>query len=199
MPNCWLKSLSQLNDTLPPIDVDACWSVSFPIIILHRFFHFFQSGRCKIMLWWWCSVTQSCPTLCDPMDYSMPGFCVLHSPSPGACSNLYPLRRWCHLTILPSAVPISSCLQSFPASTSFPTCQFFASGGQSIGASASASVLPMNIQDWFPLGLTGFISLQSKGLSRVFSSATVQKNEFFSAQPSLWSNSNICTWLLEKP
>ena len=77
MPNCWLKSPSQLNDTLPPIDVDACCSVSFPMIILHRFFHFFQSGRCKIMLWW-CSVVQLCLTLCDPTDCSMPGFRVLH-------------------------------------------------------------------------------------------------------------------------
>ena len=92
--------------------------------------------------------------------------------------------------------PFSSCLQSFPASGSFPTSQFFASGGQSIGA--SASVLPVNIQDWFPLGWTGWISLQSKELSRLFFNTTVQKHQFFSTQSSLWSNSHICTWLLEK-
>ena len=90
-----------------------------------------------------------------------------------------------------------TCLQSFPASGSFPVSQLFASGGQSIGA--SASVLPMNIQDWFPLGLTGLISLLSKGLSSVFSSTTIWKRQFFSAQPSLWSNSHIHTWLLGKP
>ena len=93
-------------------------------------------------------------------------------------------------------IPFSSCLQSFPESQSFPMSQFFASGGQSIRVSASASVLLMNIQDWFPLGLTGLISLQSKGLSRVFSSTTVQKHQFFGVQLSLWSNSHIHTWLL---
>ena len=94
--------------------------------------------------------------------------------------------------------PFSSCLQSFPASGLFQWVSSSPSGSQSIGASASASVLPMNIQDWFPLGLTGLISLQSKGLSTVFSNTTVQKHQFFSAQPALWSNSHIHTWLLEK-
>ena len=108
--------------------------------------------------------------------------------SPRACSNSCPLNRRCHPTFLSSVVPFSSCLQSFPASGSFPMSQFFTSGGQSIGVSASASVLPMNIQDWSPLGWTGLISLQSKGLSRVFSNTTVQKHQFFSAQLSLWSN-----------
>ena len=103
-----------------------------------------------------------------------------------------------HPTILSSVVPFSSYLQSFPASGSFQMSQFFASGGQSIEVSASASVLPMNIQDWFPLGWIGWISLQSKRLSRVFSNTTVQKHRF-GAQPSLWSNSHIHTWLLEKP
>ena len=121
------------------------------------------------------------------------------SPSPRACSNSCPLSRWCHPTISSSVVPFSSCLQSFPASGSFLMSQFFASGGQSIGASASASVLPMNIQDWIPFGLTGWISLLSKGLSRVYSNTIVQKHQFFSIQPSLWSNSHIHTWLLEKP
>ena len=115
------------------------------------------------------------------------------SPSPGAWSNSCPSSWWCHPTISSSVIPFSYCLQSFPASGSFPRSQFFSSGGQSIGVLASESILPMNIQDWFPLGLTGLISLQSRGLSRVFSNTTVQKHQFFSAQLSLWSNSNICT------
>ena len=118
--------------------------------------------------------------------------------SPGVCSNSCPLSGWCHPTIS-SSVALFSCLQSFPVSESFPMNQLFISGGQSIGASASASVLPVNIQDLFPLGLTGFISLLSKGLSRVFSSTTVQKDQFFSTQPALWSNSHIRTRLPEKP
>ena len=104
------------------------------------------------------------------------------SPTPGACSNSCPLSQWCHPIISSSVIPFSSCLQSSPASGSFPVNQFFASGGQSIGVSASASILPMNIQDWFPLGLTGWISLQSKGLSRVFSNPTVRKHQFFGVQ-----------------
>ena len=117
------------------------------------------------------------------------------SPTSGAYLNSCPLSWWCHLTISSSVIPFFSCLQSFPASGSFPMSQFFESGGQSIGVSASVSVLPMNIQDWFSLGLTGWISLQSKGLSRVFSNTIVQKHQFFSAQLSLWSNSLIYTWL----
>ena len=107
------------------------------------------------------------------------------SPTPGACSNSCPLSRWCHPTISSSVVPFSFHLQSFPASGSFPMSHFFISGGQIIGVSASASVLPMNIQDWFPLGLTGLISLQSKGFSRVFSNTIVQNHQFFGAQLSL--------------
>ena len=106
------------------------------------------------------------------------------SPTPRVYSDSGPLSWWCHPTISSSVVPFSSCLQSFPTSGSFQMSQFFASGGQSIGDSASASVLPINIQDWFPLGWTGWISLQSKGLSRVFSNTTVQKHQFFSAQLS---------------
>ena len=120
----------------------------------------------------------------------------LASLSPGVCSNSCPLSRWCYPTISSSVTPFSSCPQSSPASGSFVMNRLFASGGQSIGA--SASVLPMNILDWFPLGLTGWISLQSKGLSRIFSNTTAQKHQF-SAQSSLWSNSHICTWLPEKP
>ena len=107
------------------------------------------------------------------------------SPTPGVHPNSCPLSRWCHPTISSSIVPFSSCLQSFPASGSFPMSQYFTSGGQSIRVSASASVLPVNIQDWFPLGLTELISLELKGLSRVFSNNTVQKYWFFGAQLSL--------------
>ena len=107
------------------------------------------------------------------------------SPTLGAYSNSCPSNRWRHPTISSSVVPFSSCLQSFPASGSFLMSQLFISGGQSTGASALASVLPMNIQDWFPLELAGLISLQSKGLSRVFSNTTVQKHQFFDTQPSL--------------
>ena len=116
------------------------------------------------------------------------------SPSPRACSNSCPLSQWCHPTISSSVVLLSSCLQSFPAWGSFSVSQVFASSGQNIGVSSSASVLPMNIQDWFPLGWTGWISLQSKGLSRVFSNTTVQKHQFFSTQLSSQFNSHIHTW-----
>ena len=143
------------------------------------------------------SVTQSCPTFCNPMDGSFPGFPVLHHLPEFA--NSCPSSRWCHPTVSSVVVLFSYCLQSFPVSGSLPVSRLFASGGQSIEALASASVLPMNIQDWFPLELAGLISLQSKGLSRVFSNTTVQNNKFFSAQPSLWSNSHIHTRLLEKP
>ena len=118
--------------------------------------------------------------------------------SPRVYSDACLLSQWCHPTISSSVVPFSSCLQSFPASGYFLMSWLFASGGQSIGASASASVFPMNIQDWFPLGWTGLISLQSKGLSRVFSNTAVQKHQFFGAQP-LWLNSHSRTWLLGKP
>ena len=121
------------------------------------------------------------------------------SPTPRAYSNSCPSSRWCHPTISSSVFSLSSCLQSFLASGSFPMSQFFISGGQSTGTSALASALPMNIQDWSPLGWTGWISLQSKGLSRVFSNTTVQKHQFLGSQLSLWSNSHIHTWLLEEP
>ena len=116
------------------------------------------------------SVTQSCQTLCNPMDTRQPSLSITHSRSLLKCT---PLSRWCHPTISSSVVHFSSCLQSFPALGSFQMSQVFTSGGQSIGVSASASVLPGNIQHWFPLGWTGCISLQSKGLSRVFSKITV--------------------------
>ena len=121
------------------------------------------------------------------------------SSTPGVHSDSCPSSQWCHLDISSFVVPFSSCPQSLPASESFPMSQLFAWGGQSTGVSASASVLPKKTQDWPPLRWIGWISLQSKGLSRVFSSTTVQKHQFFGAQLSLWSNSHIHTWLLEKP
>ena len=141
------------------------------------------------------SVAQSCLTLCDPMNASPP----CPSPAPGVHSDSRPSSQWCHPAISSSAIPFSSCPQSFPATGPFQMSQFFTSGGQGIGASALTSVLPMYIQDWFPLGLTGLIFLQSNGLSRVFSNTTVQKHQFFGTQLSSQSNSHIHTWPLEKP
>ena len=157
-----------------------------------------------VLTWWddmgscsfqFSSVAQSCPTLCDPMDCSLPDLPVHHQLLELAQTPVH----WIGDAIQPShpVIPFSSHLQSFPASGSFPMSHFFASGGQSIGVSASASVLPM--KDWSPLGWTGWISLQSQGLSRVLSNTTVQKHQFSSAQLSVWSNSHIPTWLLEKP
>ena len=130
------------------------------------------------------SVAQSCPTLCNPMNkqHARP---PCPSPTPRVHPNPCPLCRCCHPTISSSVVPFSSCLQSFPASESFQMSQLFTSGGQSIEVSASTSVLPMNIQERFPLGWTGWISLQSNGPSRVFSNTTVQKHQFFGTQLSL--------------
>ena len=156
----------------------------FPLLL--AFFEINQGAVCKFLNWSppisclrkckvkaCCSVAQSCPTL---QPYGLQHTRLpCPSLSPGACSNSYPLSWWSHPTILSSVIPFSSYLQSFPASGSFLMSQFFASGGQSIGT-YSASVLQMNIQDWFLLGLTGLISLQSKGLSRVFSNTTVQKH-----------------------
>ena len=137
-------------------------------------------------VWLWPHGLQHTRLLCLPLP-------------PGVCSNLCPLSHWYYLTISSSAIPFSSCLHSFPPSGSFPVNQLFASGGKSIGVWASASVLPVNIQGWFPLGLTGLIPLQSKGPSRVFSNTSIRKHHFFGLQASLWSNSHIHTWLLEKP
>ena len=140
------------------------------------------------------SVTRSCPTICDPMDCSI---LVLHHLLELARTHVH----WVSDAIQPShpfVFPFFSNIQSFPAPGSFLMSQLFASGDQHIGASASASVLPMSSQNWFPLELTALISLQSKGFSRIFSKSTVQKHKFFNAQPSLWFNSHIHTWLLEK-
>ena len=143
------------------------------------------------------SVTQPCLTLCNQWTAAQQASLSV--------SNSRNLLKFMSIElVMPSShlifcLPFSFCLQSLPASEYFPMSQFFPSGGQSIGVSTSASILPMNIQDWSPSGWTGFISLQSKGLSRIFSNTTVQKYRFFGAQLSLWSNSHIHTWLLEKP
>ena len=144
------------------------------------------------------SVTQSCPTLCDPMNHSMPGLPVHHQLQEFTQAQR-PLSQCCHPTISSSAVSFSSCSQSLLASESFPMRQFFTWGGQSTGVSALASFLPKKSQGWSPLEWTGWISLQSKGLSRVFSDTTVKKHQFFGTQLFSQSNSRIHTWLLEKP
>ena len=145
------------------------------------------------------SVAQSCPSLCDPMNHSMPCLRVHHQLWEFTQTHVHPSSQWCHPAISSSVVPFSSCSQSLTASGSFPMSQLFTWGGQSAGVSASASVILMNTQDWSPLGWSGWISLQSKGLSRVFSNTTVQKHQFFGAQLSSQSNSHIHTWPLEKP
>ena len=161
-----------------------------------------KGGRSRLRVVWFaqqrrcCSVTKSCLTLCDPMDCSMPGFPVLHYTPKLAQTPVH----WVGDAIQPSPPLLYPSPPGFNLSQNQgQMSQFFASGGQSIGVSASASVLPVNIQDWFILGLTGWISLQSKELSRVFSNTTVRKHQFFGPQFSLWSNSHICTWPLEKP
>ena len=173
-----------------------CSNISIiPNCILH--FHYLEIAMCLLifMLAGCCSGAQSCLTLWPHGLQHARLPCPL--PSPRVCSNSCPSSLWCHPTISSSVIPFSSCPQSLPASASFPMSQLFPSGGQSVGVSASASVLPMNTQDWSPLGWTGWISFQSKGLSRVFST-TVQKHYFFSTQSSLWSSSHSHTWLLEK-
>ena len=162
----------------------ATWEVPYKCILNTRVFQF-------------SSVAQSCPTLCNLMNQSMPGLPVHHQLL--EFTQTHPLSQWGHPAISSSVIPFSSCPQSLLASGSFPMSQLFTWGGQSIGVSASASVLPMNTQDWSPLGWIGWISLQSKGLSRVFSNTTVQKHQFFGTQLSSQSNPHIHTWPLEKP
>ena len=172
--------------------VQECWLITTSILILKYSFNFFTRKAYLFLV-----NPHSNPVFqlflllfsCSVMTDSLPPHGLRHtrlpclSLSPGACSNSCPLSWWCHPTISSSVACFSSCLQSVPASRSFPVSWVFTSGDQTIGA--SASVLPMNIQGWFPLGLTSLVSLQSKGLSRVFSSNTVQKHQFFGAQPSL--------------
>ena len=147
------------------------------------------------------SVQFRCSVVCDSLwpHESQHASPPCPSLTPRVHSNSCPSRRWCHPAISSSVVSFSSFPQSFPASMSFPMSQLFPWRGQSIGASASASVLPMNTQDWCPLGWTGWISMQSKGVSRVFSNTTVPKHQFFSTQLSSQSNSHIHTWPMENP
>jgi len=181
-------------------DTDFCVYVS-PDLLIHTFSFTFSwnllivfefSGSLQFS-----SVAQSCLTLQLHESHHAQPRCP--SPTLGAYSNSCPSSRWCHPAISSSVVPLSSCPQSLPASESFPMSQLFTWRGQSIGVSALASVLPMSTQDWSPLGWTGWISLQSEGLSRVFSNTRVQKHQFFGDHLSSQSNSHIHTWPLEKP
>ena len=159
----------------------------------------------KTRQWYFSSIFSSVQFSCSVMSDSLRPHELQYTrpPCPSPTPRVYPnsrlSSRWCHPAISSSVVPFSSCPQSLPASVSFPMSQLFAWGGQSIGVSALQSVLPMNTQDWSPLGWTGWISLQSKGLSRVFSNTTVQKHQFFGARLSSHSNFHIHTWPLEKP
>ena len=168
---------------------DLCWALQIGI---YRKDH--TSMHVSLLLF-------SCQVMSNSLWPPRLQYARLHCspPSPWVCSSLCPLSWWCYLTISSSVTLFSFCLKSFPATGSFSMSHLFKEGGQNIEASASASVLPMNIQGWFPLGLISLISLRSKGLPRVTSSTTVQKHQFFGAQPSLWSYSHICTRLLERP
>ena len=176
------------------VSLPGCFTSRNLSLYLHSFISFPQ--LCSPLF---SSVQSLSPVqLCDPMNCSARPLCP--SPTPGVHSNSCPWSRWCHPAISSSVIPFSSCPQSLPGSESFPVSQLFAWGGQrSTGVSALASVLPKNTQDWSHLEWTGWISLQSKGLSRVFSNTTVQKHQFFSVQLSSQSNSYIHKWPLEKP
>ena len=184
--------------------------VCLPLSWSSQIFHFsrqslFQQEKQFLPPWWrfCCSVTKSCPALRDAMDGSTLGFPVLHCLSPGLCPFMFRLMsiELMSPSISSSVFPLFLLLSIFPSIRVFSDESVLrvVKGDQRVGASALASVLPVNMQGWFPLGLTGLISLQSKGLSRVFSSTTIRKHQFFSTQHSLWSNYHICTWLLEKP
>ena len=179
----WICCVSQFLE-------DTCWESRF-LDHTNGDSNWAGWGRTQIgketWIRWFSSVQFSCSVVSDSLwphglQHTRPPY---PSPTPGVYSNWCPLSQWFHPTISSSVVPFSSCLHSFPATGSFPISHFSASGGQNTGVSASASVLPMNIQDWFPLGWTGWISLLSKGLLRVFFNTTVQKHQFFSAQLSL--------------
>ena len=176
-----------------------CSCLVFPKLFIEEAFLISTAYYCLFCLRFssvqFMSVAQLCPTLCDPMNRSTPGLPVHHQLLEFTQTHLHRVSD----AISSSPVPFSSCPQFLPASESFPISQLFTWGSQSIGVSASASVLPMNTQDWSPLEWTGWISLQSKGFSSVFSNTTVQKHQFFGAQPSSQSNSHIHTWPLEKP
>ena len=183
IPETWVLILA--------LSLISCVTIAFCLISLT--FNFYSADDFVSIS----SVAQSRPTLRPhELQHARP---PCPSPTPGVHSNSCPSSWWCHPAISSSVVPFSSCLQSLPASESSPMSQLFAWAGHSIGVSALASVLAMNTQDWFPLEWTGWISLQSKGLSRVFSNTTVQKHQFFSTQLSSQSKSHIHTWPLEKP
>ena len=174
--------------------LQCCWK--WKLVQWRRVWRFLEKLEIKRP-----SVQFSRSVVCDSLQHHESQHARPPCPSqtPGVCSNSCPSSRWCHTAISSSVVPFSFCPQSLPASGSFPMGQLFAWGGQRIGPLVSASGLPMNTQDLSPSGWTGWISLQSKGLSRVFSSTTVQKHQFFGAQLSSQSNSHIHTWLLEEP
>ena len=184
--NPFNKLLNLPNQNDPTFIWQCCWGWKFCIRTINEI---------VISLCSRCSVAKSCPTLWPhKVQHTM---LPCPSLSPRVCPNSGPLSWWCYLTISSSAALFSFCLQSFPASGSFPVSQLFTLGGQIIGASVSAAVLPVNIQGWCPLEMTGLISLQSKGLSRVFASTTVWKHQFFRAQPSFMvqlSYPYITTW-----
>ena len=188
-----LKSLLQHHSS----KVSILWCSAFFIVQLSH--PYMTTGKTIALTCHFSSVQFSRSVVSDSLQphESQHAWPPRPSPTPGVYSNSCPLSRWCHPVISPSVVPFSSCPQSLPASGPFPMSQQFAWGGQSIGVSASASVLPMNTQDWSPLGRTGWISLQPRGLSRVFSNTTVQKHQFFGAQLSSPPNSHIHTWPLE--
>ena len=170
--------------------IEKCWLAKKYHLNIAKFFRIWLKLSASLKLMPFSSVTQSCLTLCNLRDCSTLGFPVHHQLPQLAHTHVH----WVDDAIISSSViPFSSCPQSLPASGSFPMSQLFTSGGQRIGVSVSASVLPMNTQDWSPLGWTGWISLQPKGLSRVFSNTTVQKHQFFGTQLSLWSSSHIHT------
>ena len=172
---------------------------------IFKCFHYFHYCACYLFTTFFSAYFSSVQFSCSVVSDSLRPHELQHarppcpSPTPGVHPNSHTSSRWCYPAISSSVVPFSSCPQSLPASESFPMSQLFTWGGQSIGVSASASVRPKNTQDWSPLGWTGWISLQSKGLSRVFSNTTVQKHQFFSTQLYSQSNSHIYTWPLEKP
>ena len=188
--SCWLACghIISTSALVVPLPSFLCGSISLCIALLRIFVMAFRALLKASQF--------SHSVVSDSLRPHMPQHARLPCPLPttGACSNSCP---WVSPIISSSLIPFSSCHQSFPASGSYPVSQFFISGGQS--TRVSASVLPINIQDWFPLGLTGLVSLQPKGFSRVFSNTTVWKYQFFSAQLSLWSNSLIHTWPPEKP